>query len=278
MEIENSVIRSRRNPLIVKTAALLQRKGRAEAGRFLLEGEKLVREAAAARLPVEHVFLTENRTAQHLAEWNALFAGTVEKTPAFHVLSEDCFSKISSEKAPQGVIAVVKYLDFFRRRTIIYDEDLQALSRKRVILLYDMQDPGNLGTIVRSAVAFGTNVVILSAKCADLYHPRALRAAMGTLFHTDAYIVEDFFSAVRGLQKEGRRVLCASLAKNAVRMDRFALRREDCIVIGNEGHGIPSEVTNICDGSLYLPISDCAESLNAAAAAAVFLWELQKCR
>lgn len=272
------VITSRANPFITETAALVQRKHRDAAGLFILEGEKLVREAAEAGLPVVSVIVAESRAEEFAARLMPVYRGEKYKNTAWRVVSDGCFSKISTEKSPQGVIATVKHLDIFKRMTIIYDEELHNLQNKRVILLYAMQDPGNLGAVIRSAVAFGAEALIVSPDCADLYNPKTVRAAMGSLFHLNILTVEDFPSAVRALQASGRRVLAAELRDGAVPLDKADLRASDCVMIGNEGHGIPEEISALCDASVYLPISPGAESLNAASAASVFLWELQKCR
>lgn len=278
MKTDFPVITSRANPFITDTAALTQRKHREASGLFILEGEKLVREAAEAGLPIVSVIVTESRSKEFAARLMPFFEGEIYRDTAWRVVSDSCFSKISTEKSPQGVIAVVKHLDIFKRMAIIYSEELRNLQNKRVILLYAMQDPGNLGAVIRSAVAFGAEAVIVSPDCADLYNPKTVRAAMGSLFHLNILTVEDFASAVRALRAGGRRVLAAELREGAVALDQIALRADDCVIIGNEGHGIPEEISALCDASVYLPISPGAESLNAASAASVFLWELQKCK
>ena len=278
MKTNFPIITSRANPFVIETAALAQRKHRDEAGLFILEGEKLVREAAEKGLPVVSLVVTESRAEEFYARLHRVYEGTLYENTAWRVVSDACFSKISTEKSPQGVIAVVKHLDIFKRLAIIYDEELRNLQNKRVILLYAMQDPGNLGAVIRSAVAFGAETLIVSTDCADLYNPKTVRAAMGSLFHLNILTVEDFASAVRALQSIGRRVLAAELRDGAVALDEANLRSDDCIIIGNEGHGIPEEISAMCDASVYLPISSGAESLNAASAASVFLWELQKCK
>lgn len=276
MKKEYPVITSRQNRLVIETAALADKKARDTQGLFLIEGEKLVREASLAALPVERIFLAESRAPDLLPELTALFSAPLYAETELYVLSDPCFSKISSEKSPQGVIAVLKHLDFFRRTTIIYDEDILAFEGKRITLLCGMQDPGNLGTVIRSAVAFGTDVLIISADCADLYNRKTLRAAMGCIFKVQVLTVADLSSAVSALRKSGRRVLAAELREGAVPLDKIGISPDDCVMIGNEGHGIPPSISALCDASVYLPITERAESLNAAAAAAVFLWEQRK--
>lgn len=278
MKCEGPIITSRQNPLILQLASLATRKGRNASGLFMVEGEKLVREAADAGLPVVSVIVSEGKSAEILPWVKEAYSDLRYENTELRTVSDPCFLKISTEKSPQGVIAIIKHLDFFKRLTIIYDEELRNLQNKRAILLCSMQDPGNLGAVVRSAVAFGADTVIMSADCADVYNPKTLRAAMGCLFRIDVLVVEDMSSAVRALRGCGRRVLAAELREGAVSLDEISLRASDCVMIGNEGHGIPPELSALCDASVYLPISARAESLNAASAAAVFLWEQQKCK
>ena len=273
MKIVNPVITSRKNSLIIETAALHEKKYRYEQGLFLIEGEKLVKEAAEHRLPIVRVFLSEGRAAEILPRLQERMGEDAYAETSVYTLSDDCFSKISSEKAPQGVIAVLKHLDIFERKTIIYDEDICSLGTGRVVMLYAMQDPGNLGAVIRSAVAFGVDCILLSADCADLYNSKTIRAAMGSLFRVRIWAVEDVAGAISALQRNGRRVWAAELRDGAVALSEAPLQASDCIIIGNEGHGIPPAVSSLCTGSVYLPISQRAESLNAAVAAAIFLWE-----
>ena len=276
MHVVAPVITSRKNEHVVSTAALHEKKYRKECERFLVEGEKLVLEAAAYGLPICELFLSESKSAALLAHLSPLFSKPPYDAVPIYTLSDDCFLKISSEKSPQGVIAVIKYLDFFKRKTIIYEEDILSFVGERTVMLYAIQDPGNLGAVIRSAVAVGVDSILLSADCADLYSTKTIRAAMGSLFHVRTCVVEDVPSAIHALQQCGRGVFAAELREGAQPLSAAVLSSRDCILIGNEGHGIPPAISALCDGSLYLPISQNAESLNAAVAAAIFLWEQSK--
>ena len=182
--------------------------------------------------------------------------------------------KISTEKAPQGVIAAVKYLDFFKRLDKINSGDLS----RRTLFLSSVRDPQNLGAILRSAAAFGTETVILSSDSADVYHPRVLRSAMGNLFRMRVLTVSDEIAAIQDLRAMGRRVFAAELRENAKPLGENMLSAEDVFVIGNEGHGIDPTLSSVCDGSVYIPIADGVESLNASVAASILLWEQSKCK
>ena len=122
-------------------------------------------------------------------------------------------------------------------------------------------------------MAFGVDCLFLTPACADLYGSKTVRAAMGSLFSVSAYVITDMAGAVNALRHAGRRVFAAELRDGACPISSLSLHPSDCMIIGNEGHGIPQEISTLCDGSVYLPISDGAESLNAAVAAATLLWE-----
>ncbi len=276
MKTWDGVITSRKNPRIIETASLHEKKYRNQQGLFLIEGEKLVAEAAAQGLPLLRVFLSESKHGELLPRLLEHFEQDAYQNLEIITVSDECFSKISSEKAPQGVVAVLKHLDFFKRSTIIYIEDILSVADGPTLLLYGLQDPGNLGAVIRSAVAFGMKNILMSADCADLYNSKTVRAAMGCLFRVRATVVEDFSSLIVALRQAGRRVFAAELRPGAIPLSNVALSLRDCVIIGNEGHGIPEKLSAMCDASVYLPISPNAESLNAAVAASIFLWEQNK--
>ena len=156
---------------------------------------------------------------------------------------------------------------------IIYKEDFFVFEGERALSLYSLRDPGNLGAVIRSASAFGVKHIILSADSADIYNPKTVRAAMGTMFGVKITIVRDFKSFIEAAKSAGRSVYAAELSVNAKSIKEINLKANDIFIIGNEGHGIPEEVSKVCSGSVYIPISEGVESLNASVAAAVFMWE-----
>ena len=139
-----------------------------------------------------------------------------------------------------------------------------------------LRDPGNLGAVIRSAVAFGVDHVILTSDSIDVYNPKTVRSAMGSLFRVKITIVRDFSSFISSAIECGRRVYAAELTDDAVALDEIEASVSDIFIIGNEGHGIPREISSLSSGSVYIPISKKTESLNASVAAAVFMWEQKK--
>lgn len=274
MIVSNDVITSRQNPTVQFAASLKEKKYRDQSSSFFAEGEKLFLEAADACLPISCVLICEERRERIFPLVEKALKGEEYANVRVFFLSLSAFEKISTEKSPQGIITIIKYLDFFKKCIKINKETVAAFGRG--IGLCSLRDPGNLGAVIRSAVGFGAESLLLTEDCADLYHPKTVRAAMGTLFRVRAFLVEDMAEAVEDLRREGRRVFAAELRDGAQALGDCPLRKEDVFLIGNEGHGIPEEVSSVCDGSVYIPISPGVESLNAAVAAAVLLWEQSK--
>ena len=271
--IIRETITSRNNELVKWAASLSEKKGRDNARAFIAEGKKLSFEAALASLPITHVFVDESRRDEYMPRICELFSCDLYKETEIVFLSEGAFSKISTEKSPQGIISVIKYLDFFRDLDIIYNEDFYLGENERAIILSSVRDPGNLGAIIRSSVAFGVDRIIISSDTADVYNPKTVRSAMGSLFKVKIDRTSALPEYIRVLRGASRRVFAAELTNSAVSLRDVSTRPTDVFVIGNEGHGIADDVSNSCDGSVYIPISEKTESLNAAVAAAVFMWE-----
>ncbi len=281
------IIASRQNRRIVELCKLDDRKAR-EAGRhFRFDGIKLLCEAMRRGAELEAVYVrvgTAERVESRMAELYGCRLSALS-CPVFGV-SDDLFDKISEENAPEGVISVAKYLDKCHKMIKIYNRDGNGIpATAPIVLLESVRDPLNVGAIIRSAAALGVGGLILSADCADIYHPRTLRAAMGTLFSLPILRVEDMEGSIRALRAEGRTVLAAALDDTALRLgsaEANALFQGGtapggaacCAVIGNEGHGLSASVIAACDRTVYIPMQAGTESLNAGVAAALLMWEL----
>lgn len=276
MKYTHELITSRANPLVKWGASLSDKKGRDDARSFILEGEKLTYEAIEAGLPITHIFISEDREQKILSKLTPLLDGGKNEDVRIITLSKSAFDKISTEKSPQGVISVSKYLDFFNINDIIYNKDFSILPDERIIVLCSVRDPLNLGSVIRSAAAFEADRIVITSDCADVYNPKTVRSAMGSLFKVKISRVESLADFISHIQALGRRAFCAELRAGARSIKEIGLKSSDVIVIGNEGHGIPEEISMLCDGSVYIPISKKTESLNASVAAAIFMWEQNK--
>lgn len=159
---------------------------------------------------------------------------------------------------------------------IIYKEDFSQSNCGRSICLCSVRDPGNLGSAIRSAVAFGVESIILSSDCADIYNPKTVRGAMGSLFRVKVIRVQSMTDYINAMRANGRKVYTAELSASAKPLNEVSLSPYDAVIIGNEGHGVPKEISDAADGGIYIPISAKTESLNASVAAAIFMWEQSK--
>ena len=276
MYFDSEIITSRNNQLVKWAAALSDKKNRKESGYFMADGVKLTKEAFEAGLPVDYCIVTETKKTEIVDFLSAFKNEEKYKNCRVVTVSESVFEKISTEKAPQGVISIIKHLDFFRELDIIYKEEFFLKPEEKAIFLFSVRDPSNLGAVIRSSVAFGTDHVILSSDCADIYNPKTVRSAMGSLFRVKVTTVKDVPSFIEAANANARRVFAAELTDNAKSLSDISLKGTDIVMIGNEGHGIAPEISSLCDGSVYIPISKKTESLNASVAAAIFMWEQSK--
>ncbi len=268
------VIRSRQNRTVVEICKLADKKGREATKTFRFDGIKLFEEAVKKGLEITLVALRESSVDSVCERLRQSVGASFEGVGRVLVLCDDLFDKISEEKSPEGIISIAKYIDKFQKNVTIYNSaDFFNMKNERLVLLESVRDPSNIGAIIRSAAAIGADRLIVSADCADVYNPRAIRASMGTLFDQPIDRVENLPDVIRGLRESGRRVFAAALNENAVRLGSFALRDGDCVVIGNEGHGLSDETVSACDGSVIIPMTSRAESFNAAVAASILMWE-----
>ncbi len=251
----HTYISSRTNPLVKLLSSLQKKKGREDAGLYLCEGAKLCREAVG-RCRVKYAVLREDKKEGELLSLCEKSGGEVI------ILSESAFEKISTDTSPDGIAFAVEA------------EELYGLPEReeKVIMLDCVRDPGNVGTVVRSAAAFGFDRVVLY-DCADIYNPKTVRATMGAFFKIRFTVAKSIEEVIFAMKSDGRRVIAASLGEGALTLGESPLKRSDCIVIGNEGHGVSEETVKGATDLIKIPMTDKTESLNAAIAASVIMWE-----
>ena len=243
---------SLKNPRVQGFRALKDRKERAARNAFLVEGDKMVSEALASSFPVEALLLRED---------HPLPAGLPAELPVY-LLPEHVFASLSDTRTPQGVAAVV------RRQPLVP-------SGSRLVALDGVQDPGNVGTILRTADAAGLDGVLLGPECADVFSPKVLRATMGSVFRMGLSFPADLAAHLFSLREDGYEILSSQLDG-----DPFYSRPPEgekwVLVVGNEGNGVSPAVQAAATRRLRLPMRGGAESLNAAVAAGIMMYELMK--
>ena len=269
--MNKEIITSRQNPLVKFVCGLADKKRRNESGLFRFDGIKLLREAAAAELSIKHVICREPLSAAVETEIQGLIrSGRISENCVVYV-SESVFEKLSEEKSPEGVLTVAHTLS---------QESSCGLpaEKERILIAESLRDPGNLGTVMRSCYALGIDRLVLTDDCADAYNPRTVRAAMGALFRMKVQRVPagELCSYIEKLRESGRGVYAAALSERSVSIFDIELKAGDCFVIGNEGHGLTESTVEACTRPVIIPMREGAESLNAAAAAAICIWETVK--
>lgn len=245
-------ITSRTNPLMTKIRKLASsRSYRRETGEYLGDGVKLLEEAARWGADITTVVYTEGAALPELPD-----------TVRLVEVPKDLMASISPMEAPQGALFLAK----------LPDQDLpEKLEGKRYLVLEGVQDPGNVGTMLRTADAYEADGLILLEGCADLYNPKTVRASMGAIFRTPAWsgTLADLRSR---LTDAGLPLLGAALREDTVDVRQADLRRA-AILIGSEGRGLSDAALAACDQTAKIPMGPRCESLNAAVAAATLLWE-----
>ena len=242
-------ITSRTNPRVQRARSLRESKYRKETGCHLVEGDKLVREALTSGVILETVFVREG------------YAGETAFPCETALVTDSVMDALSTAGTPQSLCAVARTPGLA----------LPAAFNGTVLLLEDVQDPGNVGTLIRTADALGAASVILSPQCADPFSPKTLRSSMGSVYHLPV-AVADVPAALRALNDQGYTCLCGHLKGSEVmppKTDRMAL------LVGNEGNGVTDASAALCY-PYRLPMPGRAESLNAAVFGAILLYELLK--
>ena len=245
-------ITSLKNPKVTTWKSLKDRKGRRETGCFLVEGRKMVEEAIASAFPVEAILVDVDRQGEFV-----LPAGIPAYSMPGHVLAAVC-----DTKTPQGIATVVRMAEVELRGT-------------RLVAMDGVQDPGNVGTIIRTADAAGFDGVILSSQCADVFSPKVLRATMGSVFRMGIRVTDDLPGLLTRMVQEGASVLSSQLDGEPF-YQRSPLNERFVLVIGSEGNGVTDEVKAIATHKVKLPMRGGAESLNAAVAAGIMMYELTR--
>jgi TrmH family RNA methyltransferase len=254
-------IDSPRNPRIVAAHALQTVRGRREAGAFLVEGPHAVGTALTASYAIREVFVTDLAADRDKGLLRALAAAGAE----IHTVTERAFRAVSGTTTPQGVLAVVG---------IPATTALPARPRLAAVL-HECADPGNAGTVIRTADAAGADLAVLGAGSVDVWSGKCVRASAGSVFHLPVVTARETREVVQDLQARGCQVL-ATAADGVDDLDDLAatdaLDAPSAWLFGSEAHGLPPDLLVLADRVVRIPIHGRAESLNLAAAAAVCLY------
>lgn len=257
-------ISSKDNSLIKHITKLNKNsKYRKKSGEFTAEGIRICVDAVKSDVKISALIINENVIDKYLEEIT-LLKENAEKT---YCLSDALFKDITDTKTPQGIICVLKTLD----KPILFDKIKDSV---KLLALENIQDPSNLGTVLRTAEALGIDGVVLSGDCCDIYSPKVVRGSMGAVFRIPFIIVDslvDFIDSNKYLTS-----YASIVDENALKVTEVNFDKSSILIIGNEGNGIKESTVKKCDKSITIPMNGRAESLNASAAAAILIWEMIK--
>lgn len=256
-------IDSRDNREVKLVCSLADKKYRDREKLFCFEGAHLLEDYIAAGLMPERAYFTDQAAARYPELFSAVSDNAV-------CVSEAVYAKMTAERAPQGILTLSK-----RLCNIGFGKSDMSGG---CLIACSVRDAGNLGTILRTANAFGINEVVCSADCADVYGIKTVRASMGALFRQCITVADDIKNEIISRKENGVRVFAATLSDNAHMISDGFLLPTDCVMIGNEGQGISNELVAASSGSVIIPMQQGCESLNASVAAAVFMWEMRRAR
>lgn len=237
---------------------------------FVAEGLKMYEEAPDSL--IQEVYLTDGLMQQlrsHQDTGRIYIEEKLRKT-GYELVSEEVFARMSDTQTPQGILVVLKRQAYELQQLLQGDRPLLAL-------LEDIQDPGNLGTILRTGEGAGITGVIMSRKTVDIYNPKTIRSTMGSIYRVPFLYVEDMGETVRSLQKKGIRVYAAHLQGRNY-YSSFSFTGGTAFLIGNEGNGLRRETAELADSYLKIPMEGQVESLNAAIAASLLMYEAHRQR
>ena len=245
------ILSSLQNPKVQSWRSLKDKKGRDEQNAFLVEGVRMVSEALSSGLPVRALLLREDRRNDSVPDGIPVW-----------ILSDRVFQAVCNTRTPQGVAAVVA-------------RSVRPVEGSRLLALDGLQDPGNVGTILRTADAAGFDGVLLSRDCADLFSPKVLRSTMGSVFRLGFSFPDSLPAALENLRKRGYSVISSQLDGDPF-FSRKDVSDSFVLIIGNEGNGVSEPVRAVATHRLALPMRGGAESLNAAVAAGIMMYDLTR--
>ena len=241
---------------------------------FVVEGVKMFLEAPADR--IQEVYIAESLAvmcgigaakSSEAAKDNARMSECRKKLDSigYEVVTDELFKKISDTQTPQGILCVISQYHY-RLKDLLAKEDAFLL------VLEDIQDPGNLGTIMRTGEGAGIDGVIMSKNTVDLYNPKTIRSTMGSIYRMPFVYEEDILAVMGELKRAGVHTYAAHLdGKNSYTQENYC--KKTAFLIGNEGNGLKEETARAADTYIRIPMDGQVESLNAAIAAALLMYE-----
>lgn len=253
------IITSKDNDVIKSVRKLKEKKFRDQNNEYIVEGIKMIKEAILEEAVIKLIIVCEENVN----------SGTIDKKLLYEIAKYECiyvnkkiFSLITDVQNPQGILAVIEKQN--SEENIDYKQDV-------IVVLDGIQDPGNLGTILRTIDSVGLNQVIVSKETADAYNPKVVRSTMGAIFRVNIIESDNLLETLKNLKKHKYKIMATSLeTQNSIYDVDYSKK---VIVIGNEANGVSEEILDYSDEKIKIPMLGKTESLNASVATAVILYE-----
>lgn len=256
------MITSASNQQMKNLSKLIQKSKERKAQKlFVVEGEKMFREVPVSWL--EKVYVSESYYNRKKEDTDSL------QVP-WEIVEDNVFKAVSDTMTPQGVLCVVKQPHYEAEQWL-------DVTTPCFLLLEDIQDPGNLGTMIRTAEGAGVTAVIMSRGCVDIFNPKTIRSTMGSIYRVPFLYTDDLPALVRQFRERQIRVYAAHL-QDSVDYDRISYTDGCAFLIGNEGNGLSEELGREATRYIKIPMQGNVESLNAAVAAAILMYEVNRQR
>lgn len=256
-------ISSVQNPIIKNVVQLQKKKSaRKKQGLFVIEGIRSVSEVPDMA-EITHYIATSEELLEEI--------GRIQTQALVLIVTEEIYKNISDTQAPQGIMAIAK----MPHQSL---EQLDVVENGFYVILENLQDPGNLGTIIRSSHAFGASGVLLTKGCVDLYSPKVVRSTMSSLFRIPVVLDYEIEEYMDYLSAKGVSLYATNLSECAQSLCDITFANKVALIMGNEGAGISETVKSQVDQHLIIPMPGGAESLNASVATSICLYEVMKQR
>lgn len=253
------VISSKDNELIKHIKKLKDKKYRDESNEYIIEGVKLIEEAVKENAKIKKIIVCEDTTKTYEIPTNIMLE--IAKYECIYV-TEKIFASITQVTNPQGIMAIIEKNT--ENQEIDFTQDI-------IVALDDVQDPGNLGTILRTVDSIGLNQIIVSKGTADAFNPKVVRSTMGAIFRVKIIEVENLAQAIKEMRKHHFKLMVTSLqTDNSIYDIDF---NKKIIVVGNEANGVSKEIQDMADEKAKIPMLGRTESLNASVAAGIVMYE-----
>lgn len=258
-------ITSRRNARVLEARKLKRRSFREERGKFLLEGIRGIEDAVSTGARIHEVLISPYLFRS--ARGQALYEKLVTLGAELYGVTEEVLEYVADTDTPQGVVAIVG----------IPNGELRPGGFPLVIIANEVRDPGNLGTLIRSADAFGLAGVVLSGDVVDPFNPKCVRATMGSILRVPIRSFRDVKEAAEFLKEQGFSIVAADVEADKLCYD-YHFPEKCALLVGSEAHGVSCNVLELCDATLKIPMMGAAESLNVGVAGSILMYEAYRQR